>query len=172
MPVAAPVASPNLHRYRAANAGIALLLAVGLEFLVIFQFGLIFAWIAVALVALLCLALAKPEIATVAVVFIVYANLASIAVEFHAVPRIAAVAFFLVLLLPATYHLLVRGEPLRTDRVLAWLFVYLIVLQYNGNAALQSTLNHAVLLYLLPEACDFSFPCAGFPFHLATDCGC
>src|SRR3954471_5086202 len=51
---------------------------------------------AILLLGLAALALAKPDIATVAVVFTIYANLAPVAVRSHGVPKVAAVSFFLL----------------------------------------------------------------------------
>lgn len=54
----------------------------------------------------------KPEFATLVFVFILYANLAAIAVQFYHVPQIAAVGVSGLLVLPFANYLLVRHEKL------------------------------------------------------------
>jgi hypothetical protein len=83
--------------------------------------------IAIVLLALVVVGFAKPEIATVTVVFVIYGDLAAVAVRSHGVPAIAAISFFALLVLPVAYYLVGRGERLRTDTVLLLMLVYLAV---------------------------------------------
>ncbi len=79
------------------------------------------------LMAVLALALWKPDLATLGAVFALWGNLAAAAVRFHHVPAIAAVASFLVLGLPLFYYVIIRREPVRTNGVLGLMLVYLVV---------------------------------------------
>jgi hypothetical protein len=79
------------------------------------------------LMGILALALWKPDLATLGVVFALWANVAAIAVRFYNVPAIVAVASFLALGLPLFYHVVIRRQPVRTNGVLGLMLVYLIV---------------------------------------------
>src|SRR3990170_852841 len=53
------------------------------------------------------LALVKwPEASTLTVVFILYSNMASVAVEFHGVPLILAASFLSLLVIPLLYYVI------------------------------------------------------------------
>ena len=79
------------------------------------------------LAAALVVAIWKPELATVGVVFALWGNVAAAAVRFHHVPAVAASATFLVLGLPLFYHVVIRREPVRTNGVLGLMLVYFVV---------------------------------------------
>ena len=79
------------------------------------------------LAAALVVAIWKPELATVGVVFALWGNVAAAAVRFHHVPAVAVSATFLVLGLPLFYHVVIRREPVRTNGVLGLMLVYFVV---------------------------------------------
>jgi putative inorganic carbon (HCO3(-)) transporter len=79
------------------------------------------------LAAALAVALWKPELATLGVVFALWGNVAAAAVRFHHVPAAAVGASFLVLGLPLFYYVVIRREPVRTNGVLGLMLVYLVV---------------------------------------------
>jgi len=79
------------------------------------------------LAAALAAALWKPDLATTAVVFALWANVATVAVRFHNVPAIAAGASFLVLGIPLFYYVVIRREPMRMNAVIGLMLVYLVV---------------------------------------------
>lgn len=120
---------PEIIQLRSRKlAGVAAwLLLAAFTFLFVWKLGLTVAWVGVVLVVLLCMALAKPELATLSVVFAMYANLAVVAVRFYGVPKIVAVGLFLLLVLPVLYYVSVRREPVRADGVLVLMFAYLFV---------------------------------------------
>lgn len=121
-----PFEIANRRRRNLVDASIVLLLG-SFVFLLVWQAGLIFAWVGLGLVVLLGAALARPEIATIAAVFALYANLLPATAHFYGLPKILAILFFLVLLLPVLYYIGVCRESVRTDAVLALMLVYLIV---------------------------------------------
>jgi len=85
------------------------------------------ALVAAVLLVVVGVGLAKPDIATVAVVFVIYADLAAVAVRSHGIPKLLTISFFLLLLLPVAYHVIVRHARLRTDAVLGMMLAYLAV---------------------------------------------
>jgi len=106
------------------------LLAAGaavLVFALVFAGGIVAAYVAAGLITLIGIGLAKPDMATLAVVFVIYADLAAVAVRSHGVPKLVAVSFFAMLLLPVAYYVVVRRETLRTDTVFGLMFAYLAV---------------------------------------------
>jgi len=138
-----------------------LVLALGaalLLFGVVMMGGIGAAWIAVAILALVGLGLAIPEVATLTVVFVIYANLAPVAVRSYGVPKLFAVSSFALLLLPAAYYVIARGEGIRTDTTLALMLAYLgvqlasSVFARNAGDALERVATFAtegVAIYLL-----------------------
>ena len=99
-----------------------------------------------------------PDVATIAVLAIVYSNAAVNAVKLHGVPYIAGAAVPLLLILPLVYHLLVRRRPLVLGPALPLLGLLLVVqiastLTSSSPAASLSSLTvfavEGVALYLL-----------------------
>jgi hypothetical protein len=78
----------------------------------------------VALAAILVLFL-KPGWATLAVVFLLYTNLPTLAYRNYGVPQVAASAFILLLGFPLLHHAVVWRERLRADVPLRLMLVYL-----------------------------------------------
>lgn len=69
-----------------------------------------------------------PELATIAVVFLLYTNIPTIASQLHGVPRFAAASFVLLLGVPLLHHLVLRHEKPRMDRPFVLMLAYLAVL--------------------------------------------
>jgi putative inorganic carbon (hco3(-)) transporter len=82
---------------------------------------------AAVLLALVALGLARPEIATIATVFVIYSDLAAVAVRSHGLPKLFAISFFAILLLPVAYYVIGCGERLRTDTTLGLMLAYVAV---------------------------------------------
>lgn len=122
----ASIAQTQIPRQRRLRGDVAAAVAVGAVIFGLTLVGGIGAvGTAVILVALVGVGLAKPEIATITVVFVIYADLAAVAVRSHGVPKIAAVSFFALLLLPVAYYVMARGERLRVDTTLGLMLAYL-----------------------------------------------
>ncbi|HEX4930854.1 MAG TPA: O-antigen ligase family protein [Gaiellaceae bacterium] len=68
-----------------------------------------------------------PDVATIAVLAIVYSNAAVNAVKLHGVPYIAGAAVPLLLILPLIYHLVVRRRPLVVGPALPFLGLLFVV---------------------------------------------
>ena len=83
--------------------------------------------------AFLLAALRDPALATPVVLFILYTNLAVVAVHFHGVPAIVAAVYPGLLALPLLDHLLVRRERWHVDAIGVWILVFLAV-QIAGTA--------------------------------------
>jgi hypothetical protein len=83
---------------------------------------------AVMLLGALTLMFVWPEIATLLVAFVLYSNLAAVAIRYHAVPTFLAGAVGLPLAIPLANYLILRRERLRIDRVFALMLVFLLVL--------------------------------------------
>jgi O-antigen ligase len=67
------------------------------------------------------------EIATLAVVFLLYSNAPAVAVQFHGVPFIVGAMVVLPLFIPLTHYLILRREPLVVSPALPFILLFLIV---------------------------------------------
>lgn len=90
---------------------------------------------AVLLLAAAGLLLVWPEIATLAVILVLYSNGAALAVMNYGVPKFAAAGFTLLLAIPLFNYLIVRREKLRIDWVLRMMLVFLLVLLASSLSA-------------------------------------
>ncbi len=117
--------------------------------------------IALVLVTIALVAIATllaPDLATYAVVFILYSNLAGVGVTFHGIPKPLAAAFPLLLAIPLVRDLIFRRESLVITPVFLLLLLYLGV-QAVGMAfshdidrsreSVVTLLQEGVVLYLL-----------------------
>jgi putative inorganic carbon (HCO3(-)) transporter len=84
------------------------------------------ATVALALAALVTgtlVMMARPELATLLTVFLLYINFPAILTKQHGVPHVVAGSFILLLACPLMYSLIIRREPFKADRTF-----YLMVL--------------------------------------------
>ena len=82
------------------------------------------------IVVLLLLALGvtiKPDVASLAVFFILYTNAAAVAVRFHGVPSIVGALFLTLLFVPLGYYLILKRQPFVMTPVTPLLVVYLLI---------------------------------------------
>lgn len=68
-----------------------------------------------------------PDIATLAVIFILYTNSAVVAVRYHGVPFLVGAALPALLIIPLAYYLVFRREKLVINRVIPLMVLFLIV---------------------------------------------
>lgn len=78
--------------------------------------------------SLLALMLVWPEIITLSIMFVVYANLPVLAMRFHGVSQWVAGAMILLLAMPMAHYLLINREPLIIDLPFVLMLVFLVVL--------------------------------------------
>ena len=87
-----------------------------------------FLGLAIVLVLLLGLGVAiKPDIASLAVFFILYTNAAAVAVRFHGVPSIVGALFLTLLFIPLGYYLILKRQPFVFTPIAPLLVVYLLI---------------------------------------------
>jgi O-antigen ligase len=135
-------------------AALAAAAVVGFAFLRSPALGLVVA----AGLCVLGVAVRYPDVATFAVLFLLYSNLPAVGVAFHGVPKSIAAAFPLLLTLPLVRDLLVRRERLVLTPVL-FLLILLLAVQAVGAAfsidpgrsfqAVATFAVEGVVLYLL-----------------------
>jgi len=135
-------------------AALALAALVGIAFL----YSPAVALVLVASLAVVGAALRKPDVATYAVLFLLYSNVPAVSVAFHGVPKIVAAAFPLLLVVPLVRDLLVRRQPFVSTPAFLVL-VLLLVVQALGAAfsidpgrsfgAVATFAIEGVILYLL-----------------------
>jgi O-antigen ligase len=97
------------------------------------------------------------EVATLAVVFLLYSNAPAVAVQFHGVPFIVAAMVVLPLFIPLTYYVFLRREPLVISPALPFILLFVIVgvvsamLSRNPKIAQMKVLEECqgVALFLL-----------------------
>ncbi|HSJ86921.1 MAG TPA: O-antigen ligase family protein, partial [Anaerolineales bacterium] len=89
---------------------------------------------------LFLLALLKwPDVATLLVVFYIYANVGPVAMDFHGVPSYIAMGFPLLLTIPLVWYLLLRREPLIMTPVLQLLLMLAVI--YTLGAVFSSDIS-------------------------------
>lgn len=104
------------------------------------------------MVAAVTFAVAKwPEASTLTVVFILYSNIAAIAVEFHGVPLILSASFFLLLAIPLFYHIVMRREKIIVQPTLLLLILFVMVQLVGTVSALHPDIASRELLTSLTE---------------------
>jgi putative inorganic carbon (hco3(-)) transporter len=112
----------------------------------------------VSLIILAVVLLSWPKTATLMVLFILYSNMAVVAVRFHDVPFIIGAAFPLLLALPLFSYLILERRPLRVTpalpAVLAFLVVQQISMLFSRDPAsalseVITTLTEGFLIYFL-----------------------
>lgn len=74
------------------------------------------------------LLLVWPQAATLLMVFLLYTNIPVVAYKYHGIPKAAAGAFILLLLLPLGHYVIRRREPVRVDRTFHLMLLFLAVL--------------------------------------------
>jgi len=113
---------------------------------------------ALIVLVLMGLALAWPEAATLAFVFVLYLNVLAVASRFHNVSEIFAAAFTLVLAIPLVSYVIIKRQPLMITPALPWMLLYLVamlisaILAESVNQAsgwIQSYVLEGLLLYFL-----------------------
>ena len=108
--------------------------------------------------ALLFLIIAWPNSATPLVLFIIYSNIAVVAVRFHGVPYLAGAVFPLLLLAPLTAYLVIQRRPLVLTPAIPWIAAFLgvqlvgVIFARDIDIAFANVLNmllEGILIYLL-----------------------
>ena len=107
--------------------------------------------LAIALVVPVAFAiLARPDMSTLAVMFILYTNAAVIAVRFHNVPRFVGAAVPLLLALPLANYLIVRRQKLILSPTFLLMLLFLVVQLLGSifaiylNLAIENTFTFLV----------------------------
>ncbi|MHC4415217.1 MAG: O-antigen ligase family protein [Planctomycetota bacterium] len=115
---------------------------------------------AAAAVGLLGLAVATtPDLATVAAIFILYSNVAVVAVRFHGVPKAAGQAVVLLLVVPLVHQLVIRQRKLIVHPVLPLMVLFLAVqvlgmmfsrdVEVSRSAIFEYVLEGMVIFFLV-----------------------
>lgn len=91
-------------------------------------------------VALMCM-IKWPDITTLLVIFFIYTNVGPVAIRFYGVPSYIATVFYLILVIPLVWYLIVRREKLIITPVLQLLLMLGVI--YSLGAALSSDINLA-----------------------------
>jgi putative inorganic carbon (HCO3(-)) transporter len=134
-----------------------ILMSVALA-LVIAQFNAVLALSAVVLLGLLILMIAFPEIGTIIVIFVLYTNIAGIAVNSYGIPAAIGKSFSLILGLPLVSYLIIQRQKLVIDRTFLLMLVFLggmllsSLVAVDLNLALDEIIEFLVeglVLYLL-----------------------
>ena len=157
-----PTTAFPLHRpwarLGAAAIGASLSAAFCLLVLLVQRFDAPAVLVGLAALPAVLLLLLRPELATVATVFVLYTNLPAILTRRHGVPVAVAGLFILLLAAPLAHHLLVRRERLRLDATFGLMLAYLGVVLLSALVAREPrlTLDYAsrfvvegLLIYLL-----------------------
>lgn len=99
--------------------------------------------IAIALaVPLMLIMMAKPHVATLTIIFILYANLAVVAVKIHGLPQIVGTMVPALLAIPFAHYLIIQRQKMIINPVLPW--ICLLVVIYILSALFSEYLEIAV----------------------------
>jgi putative inorganic carbon (hco3(-)) transporter len=79
--------------------------------------------------------LLRPELATLAVVFLLYSNIPAVLDKVHGVPELLAGSFILLLLVPLAHFLIVQRQRLRVDAVFMWMIALLCAMLLSSFEA-------------------------------------
>jgi putative inorganic carbon (hco3(-)) transporter len=110
------------------------------------------------LVAGALIMIARPEIATLVTVFLLYINFPAVLTKQHGVPHVLAGAFILLLGFPLLHSLIIRREPFKADRTFYLMLLLLaaslisLFAAVDKSVALETVLEYViegVLLYWL-----------------------
>jgi O-antigen ligase len=108
--------------------------------------------------AVVLLILAWPNSATPLVLFVIYSNVAVVAVRFHGLPYLAGAVFPLLLLAPLTVYLVIRRQPIILTPLFPWIVAFVgiqlvgVIFARNIDIALTNVTNmvlEGILLYFL-----------------------
>ena len=86
------------------------------------------------------------EMATLAVVFLLYSNAAAVAVKFHGVPFIIGAMVVLPLFIPLTHYVLLRRAPLVVSPALPFILLFLIVGAVSAILSRNPRISQATVL--------------------------
>lgn len=127
-----------------------ILLSVALA-LVIAQFDAVLALGAVIVIGLLILMIAFPEIGTITVVFVLYTNIAGIAVNRYGIPATIGKSFSLILGLPLVSYLIIQRQKLVVDQTFLLMLVFLGSLLVSSLVAVDLDLALDEVIEFLVE---------------------
>jgi hypothetical protein len=115
----------KVPRHRIVAIAGLLFLAVAIGYLEYYQYDISLVVGGMILFAVLALILVKPEVATLIVLFVLYSNLAVVAIRFHSVPAILVNSFFLLLGLPLVDYVVIRRQKPIINPVFCMMVGYL-----------------------------------------------
>ncbi len=129
------------------------IVAIFLYFLLAFllyKFSMLLVIVALSLLGLGILTLFHPEIATLAIIFVFYTNLAVVAHKVHGVPEFVAASASLLLMVPIAIYI-IRGNRVIIDRPFLLMLVFLTVLLTSANFGrdYHSSLDLFIIDYLI-----------------------
>ncbi|MGE5373478.1 MAG: O-antigen ligase family protein [Bacteroidota bacterium] len=118
---------------------VAIVVAIALGFVMVDESSVVEA-VVVAAIALICM-VKWPDITTLLVIFLIYANVGPVAVKFMGVPSYAATAIFLILVIPLIWYIIIRREKIIITPVLQLLLLLGAI--YSLSAAFSSDITLA-----------------------------
>jgi hypothetical protein len=95
--------------------------------------------------------LLRPELATVATVFLLYINFPAILTKQHGIPASVAGSFILLLGIPLIHFLVVRRESLRIDRTFLLMLALLVAYMVSSLVAVDLGVARATMLEYVLE---------------------
>ena len=104
------------------------LCALGAYGVLLLKLGMVLTLVVVVVMGSLTFLVFKPELATLAVMFVLYANFAAIAHQFYGVPKPLAAAVALPLIIPLLTYTILRRQRLVVDRGFVLMLVFLACL--------------------------------------------
>jgi putative inorganic carbon (hco3(-)) transporter len=93
----------------------------------------------------------RPELATLATVFLLYINFPAILTKQHGIPASVAGSFILLLGIPLMYFLVLRREPLRVDRTFLLMVGLLTAYMVSSLVAVDLAVAKAITLEFVME---------------------
>ena len=126
----------NLYGLPSLHAAL-LLASFAVLSLCVFRFGSYFALAGIAMLGIIILGIIRPNLATYAVIFILYANLADVAYTFHGVPKPIAASVILLLGVPLASLVVLHRGRIVFDRVFILMVLFLLALTVSALVAID-----------------------------------
>jgi putative inorganic carbon (HCO3(-)) transporter len=145
-----PRALGNLYGLPSAHAAL-LLASFAVLSLCVFRFGSYVALAGLALLGIVILGIIRPSLATYTVIFILYANIADVAYEFHGIPKPIAASVILLMGVPLASLVVLHRGRIIFDRVFLLMGLFLLALTGSALVAVDKMIALSYIANYLVE---------------------
>lgn len=114
------------------------------------SFGTLGAFGALISIGCMIIMILKPDMTSLVVLFILYANLAVVAVRFNNIPEILGASFFLVLFMPLINYIVFQRQKFIFNKIFLLMFAYLLLMLLSALSSENVTNSlERIIVYCL-----------------------